>query len=1127
MEHEGHHNQNNVESLWTLHENVNWEIQEERVQFLIDIGPFISDCASSELPDLLSIFTKGEIDCLLTDTVQFWTELGYGNRDHFLDFLIRARYRDDPERDEYGYIVVSYTTPVHHAAKLYMFDRTTVLYRLFKIYNLVDVNFVDETGLSHFHIACMSGHVDAVENFLMCEQDPNCTWTDTGETPLHLAAKYEHKEVIVLLMKAGADSNAMDFSRRTPLHSVCKAKGYAAHEVVEVLFNNIYYDYQPFDVDARDSIGRTPLNWALQNKPQEKLVKLLMRYCFDQNIADYYGETPVHIICKRSDGHIFLEKFFGFSRELKRTVEVNGRDLDGNTPLHLALKKKHNKMMRMLLLNGADPNIANNKGWSVIQIIFQKQCIDYHWVHMILTCTRDQYRAGVLDRQTKEGNTLLHWAVRNKKTKRIDYLMEKRSNPNVTDSKGFTVMHMLCQDDFTLAYQSKMIAMLLEYGADPNVPSPRGHTALHVICKKAGDKADLAEMFLNLCIENKWRRIEIDALDGKGFTPLYWALKKNNLEVAKLLLNKGASPYLADAKGLTPLHYICQRDDDDDLVEEFFRICEERGEQVQVDIPNKQGNTALHLALTGRCKRHVVDVLLRRGADPTLVNLTGWNALHFACKRKSDADILAELLFEFCDESDRPLEVDPRDNSNNTPLLLAAKCACDGVEELFRLLLERGADPNARNDEYKTPLHIVSERDDIGNYFTVFAQAAPAAPGEPVTIYATTDDNIKALVDHLLRKGAKPNAGDAEGSTALHHIARRKRDEGLASRFFEINDELGQRVEVDCQDIHGDTPLHLVLRCFRGEANALPELLLRRGADPNKPNAEGLTPLHIMCHRTSYWQGIGELIFQVVAERNLRVEVEARDSENRTPLMSAVARVDLGMVEFLLSRGASVAENDFVFPNYEDFDYVFRNIGYENMILKVKLAAGILKAVEMLEDRGFTLGPKSTMAIFKLFANRKLYETSEEWSYKNSLPDDELEPQGPGRCEIVPGLTLDQLIRLPIREASTRLELVDYYKFADKYDREYEYSTYGTMTEDCVLHLCEILSREIFERWATQAVYDMTGMPINCCDMIASDPKLMNKDLWRICLTNMNITDKQIEEDSLLRVFMPARHGYF
>ncbi|CAB0033972.1 unnamed protein product [Trichogramma brassicae] len=1118
MGHVGDLNQNNVESVWTLHESVDWENQEERAQFLIDISPYIKDCVTSEIPDLLGIFTKGEIDCLLTDTVQFWTKLDYPIRDHFLDFLIRARYIDDPERDEVGDPIETYTTPVHHAARLYMSHENTVLYRFFKIYNLVDVNFVDETGLTHLHVACMAGHNDAVKNFLICDQDPNCLWTETGETPLHLAAKYGHKNVIALLMEAGADPNVTDSEGNTTLHAICKSRNDAAHEVVEALFSNIYHDYQIVDVDARDCIGRTPLNLALQHRPQEKLVQVLLRHCHDPNMADYYRETPAHIICKRRDGHVFLDKYIRFCNALGFTVEANGRDLYGNTPLHMALKMKHHKMLRLLLLNGADPNVTNNQGWSVMHLIFQKQRIDFYWVHMILTCTRDQYRAGVLDRRTKEGSTLLHWAVRNKKTKRINYLMEKRADPNVTNSKGFTVMHTLCQDEYAFDYRAKMMAMLLEHGADPNAPSPRGYTVLHVIGKKAGDKADLAEMFLKLCVESRWRRrVEVDALDSQGFTPLYWALKKNNREVAKVLLNKGARPHLRDPKGLTPLHYICQRDDDDDLVDEFFRICEERGEQVSVDSPDNKDNTPLHLAITGSCKQHVIDVLLKKGADPSLTNATGWNALHFACRRKADADTVAKLLFDFCDESDRPLEVDPRDDANNTPLHLAAKSACTGVEEVFRVLLDRGADPNARDQENKTPLHIVSERDDIGDYFGVFAQAVPAAPGEVARVYATSDDNVKALIDVLLRKGAEPNAADAEGSTALHHIARRTRDEGLAARFFAINDELGQRVEVDCQDNQGDTPLHLVLRCFHGEVNALPELLLRRGADPNKPNAEGLTPLHSMCNRSSYWQGMGELIFQIVAEMNLRVEIEARDVENRTPLMRAVANVDLGMVGFLLERGASVAKDDFVFPDYIDFEPVFRDVRFER-VRKVKLAAGILRSIEMLEDNGFALEPESTLTIFKLFANHELYETSEQWSYRDAWTDDELEmPRRPGQCEIVPGLTLDQFIRLPIPEASRRLELVDYYNFALRFEREHGHITYGTMGDDCVLHLCEILSREIFERWAAQAFYEMTSLPITCCANIASDGKLMNKDLWRICLANMEITDEQMEKDAQWR----------
>ncbi|KAL7302618.1 hypothetical protein TKK_0004680 [Trichogramma kaykai] len=60
---------------------------------------------------------------------------------------------------------------------------------LFKIYDRFDVNYVDETGLSHFHLACVSPKCrDVVRKFLELGQDPNLVWPLTADRPLHFGS---------------------------------------------------------------------------------------------------------------------------------------------------------------------------------------------------------------------------------------------------------------------------------------------------------------------------------------------------------------------------------------------------------------------------------------------------------------------------------------------------------------------------------------------------------------------------------------------------------------------------------------------------------------------------------------------------------------------------------------------------------------------------------------------------------------------------------------------------------------------------------------------------------------------------------------------------------------------------
>ncbi|XP_014233173.1 uncharacterized protein LOC106656623 [Trichogramma pretiosum] len=165
---------------------------------------------------------------------------------------------------------------------------------------------------------------------------------------------------------------------------------------------------------------------------------------------------------------------------------------------------------------------------------------------------------------------------------------------------------------------NSLVELLLRRGADPNWANIAGSTALHIIFKR--DRPDyyvLAKMLFELS-DKKYQPLQINLQDYLGNTPLHLtlSLRRGRMEIVKLLLQFGANPNLANAKGWTPLKKLFNRKYDDKLAETFFQICAEKKQPLEVDAKDKLGQTPLQLAVANILPS-AVDLLLDQGADLT------------------------------------------------------------------------------------------------------------------------------------------------------------------------------------------------------------------------------------------------------------------------------------------------------------------------------------------------------------------------------------------------------------------------------------------------------------------------------------------------------------------------------
>uniref|UniRef100_A0ABD2WS03 Uncharacterized protein n=1 Tax=Trichogramma kaykai TaxID=54128 RepID=A0ABD2WS03_9HYME len=251
--------QEEVQKFEFIQKNINWKIKEDRIHFLWQFASLVSDW-TDQYPNLRNYFPDDVIECLLLDCTTYWSETQNYTGSEIISFVARTGYKNEPKFDIDGKPLLRRTTPVHHAIKCKHYEP---IHDLFTIYDSFDVNYVDESGLTHFHVACMLGCTNVVEKFLQLGQDPNIRVPETGNSPLHLAVYGGHKATVELLLRNGANLNSANMDGSTPLHMICKKK--RRFDLLENLFKISNDRNQPVQVDARDKLGRTPLQLAVAN----------------------------------------------------------------------------------------------------------------------------------------------------------------------------------------------------------------------------------------------------------------------------------------------------------------------------------------------------------------------------------------------------------------------------------------------------------------------------------------------------------------------------------------------------------------------------------------------------------------------------------------------------------------------------------------------------------------------------------------------------------------------------------------------------------------------------------------------------------------------------------------------
>ncbi len=323
-----------------------------------------------------------------------------------------------------------------------------------------------------------------------------------------------------------------------------------------------------------------------------------------------------------------------------------------------------------------------------------------------------------------DGFTALHWAAQRNNLELAEALLTAGAKADAVSRYKVTPMALACTNG-----NAALIERLLKAGVDPNATSEQGQTALMTAAMTGTPEA------VRVLLARGANPNLTEPLQNQ--TALMWAASEGRTEAAALIVEFGGNVKAKSKGNFTPFLFAVRNGHID-----ASKLLLDHGANINDVSPD--GTSALNMAVVN-AYFELAAVLVNRGADPNLPDPRG-SALHtLAWLRKPGADGAAGV--------------------GNTPHGPPVPQGNVTSFELAKLLLEHGANPNARvtwmertfdneGGTTRNPPNI-----QLGRHYLTYVGATP------FYVAAKNGDApyMRLLADH----GGDPKLANAQGVTPL------------------------------------------------------------------------------------------------------------------------------------------------------------------------------------------------------------------------------------------------------------------------------------------------------------------------------------------------------------------------
>lgn len=714
-----------------------------------------------------------------------------------------------------------------------------------------------------------------------------------GRRPLHIAVEYNHgQEMAKQLIEYGADIYAQDQKGKTFLHYIAR---YDRISLMKTFLEKIKASLE------KEIHLQTETYLAARFKEEkaslqiEKKYELEKQYCFTTEKKVKELEEEVEKEKKEKERQV----------RNKYSDNINAKDIDGKTPLHIAVEHSVKEIIELLISHGALLSARDLERKTLLHYAacFRKEKImNFLLIQMRRSMQPQQYR-DIINAQDKQGNTALDYAHEKRKKYMKELLMQEKKWTSVHDAAYFndeTLMKNLFKEPLKdinakdiygkvpLHYalqrnNIKAVQWLTKHKANIYIKDPKQWTLLHYAAKYSKQIMEILLLRMKTELTQDQYANIINARNGFGNTALQVAIQYGNVEAMKLLIENRADTSLLNLNQWTLVHYAAVHDLN--IMQQLLPLLNLN--KININAQSRSGDTALHICVQYKQIR-TMKLLIKNGVDIYAKNKNQWTLLHYAARHSKEIiEWLLSIMEKELNEK-KYLDIIQAQNSLGDTLLHYAVTHSQEMTQLLlsimRKKLSKGAYLkiiNTQNQWKKTILHIAAER--CG----------------------------KSIVQLIVENGADISLKDEYLRTSLHYAAYHKKEEMMKTLLEAMGKSLDKKAylhTINAQDQQGKTALHIATAL--GDVEIM-TLLINYGADislqdKNKCNPFHYAPIHDC-------KVIETLLVPIEKGLDAYDIINAQNGSGMKPLHIAAKNNNLRVLYLLLKHGVLINTHDNVY----------------------------------------------------------------------------------------------------------------------------------------------------------------------------------------------------------------------